>query len=269
MATRSPASKAARNASRNPPDEPVVTTTSSAVDVEAVRCGRSAPAIAGPQLGDAERDGVAEHVALQRGRPPRRARAAGAGRGRLAGGEVDQVAVGALPLAGGGPDVHDVEGRDRRAGGLVQGRDGYRLTPLNIGVTVAAAHPAGMRISGRRLRFESAGDASCAFRTLASPSRQGSGDGALVTGAVSGLPAFGPYRVHELLGRGGMGVVHRAYDTVHHRMIAAQAPLIDGGRRRLPREIPNGSPVSPPACAIPTSSRSRPSGRSTDSSTWT
>ena len=31
---------------------------------------------------------------------------------------------------------------------------------------------------------------------------------------------FGPYRIGELLGRGGMGVVHRAFDTVHERMVA-------------------------------------------------
>ena len=74
---------------------------------------------AGPQLGQPQRDGVAEHVALQRV-GGRAADGPGRGRGGLAGGEVDQVAVGALPLARGGPDVHDVEGRDRRAGGLVQ-----------------------------------------------------------------------------------------------------------------------------------------------------
>ena len=78
---------------------------------------------AGPQLGQAERDGVAEHVALQRV-GGRQADGPGCGGGGLAGREVDQVAVGALPLACGGPDVHDVEGRNRGAGGLVQGRGG-------------------------------------------------------------------------------------------------------------------------------------------------
>ncbi|MET0136285.1 MAG: protein kinase [Kibdelosporangium sp.] len=39
---------------------------------------------------------------------------------------------------------------------------------------------------------------------------------------------FGPYRIQGLLGQGGMGVVHRAYDTVHERVVAL---------KRLPRNV--------------------------------
>ncbi|MDI5979007.1 serine/threonine-protein kinase [Amycolatopsis magusensis] len=52
---------------------------------------------------------------------------------------------------------------------------------------------------------------------------------------------FGPYRIEELLGRGGMGEVHRAYDTTHDRIVALKRLSVSaagdpGFRARFRRE---------------------------------
>ena len=65
----------------------------------------------GAQLRNAERHGVTQLIGRQRldGRRPHGFGGTDTG---LAGGQVDQIAVGALTLGGGEPHVHDVERRD-------------------------------------------------------------------------------------------------------------------------------------------------------------
>ena len=56
---------------------------------------------------------------------------------------------------------------------------------------------------------------------------------------LTGPPDFGPYRVGELVGQGGMGTVHRAYDTVNRRVVAlngSPAPGWTPSRRPVRRE---------------------------------
>lgn len=80
---------------------------------------------------------------------------------------------------------------------------------------------------------------------------------------------FGPYRLRRLVGRGGMGDVYEAEDTVRERIVALKLmsetlssdPVF---RTRMQREAaPRG------ACRNRTSCRFTTSVRSTGSSTWT
>ena len=137
-----PGSKAARKASRKPPLEPVVTTTSSAVT--SMPC--CAPVVPGDrlaELGDPGGDGVAERVAAAQqphGLVGDRARGA---RRRLAGDQVDQVAVRALPLGRRGQQVHHVEGRHVRP-------LGHRAPSAHVADRVTRGRGASGRVPFRR-----------------------------------------------------------------------------------------------------------------------
>ena len=79
-----------------------------------------------------------------------------------------------------------------------------------------------------------------------------SGPGAGTTGPADGsAEMFGPYRLTSRLGRGGMGEVHRAYDTRRDREVALKrlAPdLADDPeiRERFERECRTAARLSSP-----------------------
>jgi serine/threonine protein kinase len=86
---------------------------------------------------------------------------------------------------------------------------------------------------------------------------------------VAPREAFGHYQILELLGKGGMGEVYEAEDTVKDRIVALKLvpeavshdPVF---RKRLQREAHSAGRL-----LNRTSSRSTITARSTDCSSWT
>lgn len=80
---------------------------------------------------------------------------------------------------------------------------------------------------------------------------------------------FGPYRLRRLVGRGGMGDVYEAEDTVRERIVALKLMSETPPAIRSSARVCSARPAPRGACRNRTSCRFTTSVRSTGSSTWT